>query len=450
MRWLLLKDLQILRRSPLVSALLVIYPAVIAVLIGFALSRGPEKPRVAFLNQVPQNTPFRIGNEDVNVVGARNELCDRIDCVRVHSVAEARRKVKSGDVLGALILPRDLVDKLRSLASLNPQQPTVQVLVNEENPVKARLVNDRISTLLGEANLRISRQVSGVALSYLDLLLRGGRFSLLGQTLDVLGLQKAERILTAVLPALPKNGGERTAVQNVITFSRLARQNLDLAAPLLSSVSEPIKVDKQVVSGKSPPLDTFAISVAATLTLMFVTVLLVAGSLALERDENAFARLTRGLVSRLGLVAEKVALGAVCALAVTVLMLAVMTFFVPVDWGRSPLFVPVIVVAGAGFAAMGAAIGAAAREVRASALLAFMISLPIAFLALVPSGSVSPTLFDVIDFVNDLFPFKASLDAISGALHSAGPSVGAALLHLAVLIAAYGAIARLALRRLAT
>ena len=38
---------------------------------------------------------------------------------------------------------------------------------------------------------------------------------------------------------------------------------------------------------------TFAISVAATVTLMFVTVLLVAGALALEREENAFSRLTR-------------------------------------------------------------------------------------------------------------------------------------------------------------
>ena len=56
-----------------------------------------------------------------------------------------------------------------------------------------------------------------------------------------------------------------------------------------------------MVTGSSPPLDIFAIAVAATLTLAFVTVLLVAGSLALEREENAFARLTRGLVSPLAL-----------------------------------------------------------------------------------------------------------------------------------------------------
>ena len=49
MRWLLVKDLQILRRSPLLVALLVLYPVVVAVLIGLALSRGPERPKVAFV-----------------------------------------------------------------------------------------------------------------------------------------------------------------------------------------------------------------------------------------------------------------------------------------------------------------------------------------------------------------------------------------------------------------
>ena len=62
MRWLLLKDLQILRRSPLLVALLVIYPVVIAVLFGFALSGGPEKPRVAFANLVaPGESTFTAG-----------------------------------------------------------------------------------------------------------------------------------------------------------------------------------------------------------------------------------------------------------------------------------------------------------------------------------------------------------------------------------------------------
>ena len=52
-RWMLAKDLRILRRSPALTLLLIIYPAVVAVLIGLALSRGPALPRVAFLNGIP-------------------------------------------------------------------------------------------------------------------------------------------------------------------------------------------------------------------------------------------------------------------------------------------------------------------------------------------------------------------------------------------------------------
>jgi hypothetical protein len=182
-------------------------------------------------------------------------------------------------------------------------------------------------------------------------------------------------------------------------------------------------------------------------TLMFVTVLLVAGSLALEREENAFSRITRGLVGRGALLAEKVGLGVVVSLVVTLVMLGGLELFVDLQWGRIGLILIAILAGGAAFAAAGAALGASAREVRAASLLAFMVSLPLAFLSLVPSGSVGRTLFDVIEVVTALFPFDPALDAITAGLDESGPSLGTALLHLAALTAAYAALARLALRR---
>jgi ABC-type multidrug transport system permease subunit len=449
MRWLLLKDIQILRRSPLLTGLLIVYPIVIAVLIGFALSRGPDTPRVAFLNEVPTDTPFEIGGEDFDLVGARSELCSRIDCVRVDTEQEARDLVASGDVLGALILPADLIDKLQSLGGLTPEEPTVQVLVNEEDPVKGDLVDDRINSLLSEANLRISQKVSEVSSSYLQILLDGGDFSFLGEGLKILGLRESESILRSVRDELPADSPHLDDLDQVIRFSHLAAQNLGVADDLLGSVSQPIKVDKEIVSGSTPSLDAFAISVAATITLMFVTVLLVAGSLALEREENAFSRLTRGLVSKSALLTEKVLLGVVVALLVTVLMLAGLSIFVSLDWSRFLFWIPAIVAGGAGFAAFGAAIGGAAREVRAASLLAFMISLPMAFLSLVPSGTVGAGLYDVISVITALFPFDPALRALEGALESSGPSIGIAIAHLAALAVGYGVLARLAVRRLA-
>ena len=46
-----------------------------------------------------------------------------------------------------------------------------------------------------------------------------------------------------------------------------------------------------------------------SVSLMFITLLLAAGALALEREENAFPRLVRGLVSRTGLLVEKAGAG---------------------------------------------------------------------------------------------------------------------------------------------
>jgi ABC-2 type transport system permease protein len=180
---------------------------------------------------------------------------------------------------------------------------------------------------------------------------------------------------------------------------------------------------------------------------MFVTILLAAGMLALEREENAFTRLVRGLVTRLGLLVEKIGLAAVCAFAVALTMLVGIGAFVSLDWGRFPLWVVALAAGAVAFGALGVAIGALAREVRAASLLAFLMSLPIAFLALVPSGAVSKGLFDVIRVISAAFPFKAALELTNNALNDTGNSMWVPLAHLAVLTLAFTAIGRLALRR---
>ncbi len=236
-------------------------------------------------------------------------------------------------MLAALILPGNLIDQINSLSSLNPGTPTVEVIVNEEDPVKARLVNDRIDSLLAQANLAIARRIATAGGQYLKLVIDGGHYDILGQSIDILGMRASAQILTALRPALPP-GPLRDSIDQVIRFAVLARDNLNVAGPLLDRLAQPIAVDKQVVNASTPPLDVFAIAVAATFTLAFVTVLLVAGSLALEREENAFPRLTRGLVSRSALLTEKVGLGVVVGLVVTLLLLAGLQLFVPLQWSR--------------------------------------------------------------------------------------------------------------------
>ena len=460
MRWLFVKDLQILRRSPLLLALLVIYPIVIAVLIGFALSRGPDKPRVAFVNLVPaEESELDLAGEEIRLSDYADTLFESIDPVRIdcegktpeECEAEALDKVESGDVLAALIIPADVTQKLQALQGLGATDPpTVRVLYNAEDPVKARYVQDTIKSRAQDANAALTQKITEVAIGYLDLIVDGGSVSLpiLGGDIEVLGLRRSEEIVRDAQAELPADSDARGELDRVIRFGQLAQENLDLSDEILKTIGSPIKIDSEVVKGGTTPLSTFAAAVAIAISLMFVTVLLAAGTLAIEREENAFRRLVRGLVSPTGLLAEKALLAAACSALVGIVMLCGLALFVDLDWGRFPLWMVAVAAGSLAFAAFGLAIGALAREVRAASLLAFMLALPIAFLALVPSGAVSSALYDVIRAISAVFPFKPTLDAMDAALNDEGGMAGP-LVHLLALTVGFGALARLGLRRFA-
>ncbi len=444
MRWLLLKDLRILRRSPLLVALLVIYPIAVALLIGFALSRGPRKPTIAIVDQIPAGQrSFQVAGSTLNAGQYLPDLLRSVDVVRARTRADALRLVRDGKVLGAVVLPPDITQKLAT----GTEQPTIEVLYNGSDPVKQRYVDSVISARMAEANVALSHRFQQATAGYLDLLLNGGTLTVFGRAVDILGLKSAHAIVAGALAALPPRSPLRTSLGQVAAFGRLAIDNLGVSRDVLRSVGQPLAVKQTVVGGRRTPLDTFAAAIAVTVSLMFLTLLLAAGLLALEREEHAFSRLVRGLVSRLGLLVEKISLAALCAFAVTlVMLLALGGFFVELSWGRFPLWLLALGFGAVAFAALGVALGGLAREVRAASLLAFLLSLPIAFLALVPNGAVSAGLYDVVRVVSALFPFRATLQALDAALNGGG-ALPASLAHLAALAAAYTALARLALRR---
>ncbi len=446
MRWLLLKDLQILCRSPAQLVLLVVYPVLLALLVGFALTRGPAESTVALYNAASPDTTLGIEKAKLSGAQIREQLCDRVECVDASSRREALDLVASGTATAAVILPKELASQIRSLATIAPQRPSIEIVVNGSDTLENQVVDDRIESMLAQANLLIAKKLATGAVGYLDLLGEGGHIDLLGQRAEVLGLRNAARILREVRAGMPP-GRDRDKLDDALRFARLAAANLDLAQPMLRAIAQPIQARKVEVGGKAPSLSTFAIAATATLALMFVTVLLVAGSLALEKEENAFTRLVAGLAGRTRILLAKLGLGTVVGFGVILILLAVMTAFLPIQWSRSPLWLLAVAVAALAFAAVGAALGAVTREVRAASLGAIMLCLPLALLSLVPADAVGDLIRTVITAVTALFPFRPALDAIGSGLELSGGGVWLSLLHLLLLTAAYGAVARLALRR---
>ena len=450
MRWLLLKDLQILRRSPLLVAVLVGYSVVVSLVAGAALSSGPSKPTVAFANLVPSDkSEVALGGRRIDASKYSEKLFEKVDPIRVKTREEAIEKVRSGEALGAIVVPADVTQKLQGTLGLSGSgRPTVEVYYNAENPLKRQYVQDTIESTLAEANQAISAEVLREAARYLNVIVAGGKVGLpIVGKVDILGLRRSRAIIEAALASLPEGAPERVGLEQVSRFAGLAAENLDLSKPILASISQPVQVKQKVVSGSSSSFSAFAAEAAVVTSMMFVALLLAAGMLALEREENAFGRLVRGLVSRTGLVAEKVVLAALAAFVLTGVMLGILGALLGLDFGRAPLWLVVLAFGAAAFGAMGVAIGGVTREVRSASLAAFVVSLPVAALALVPSGAVSEGLYDLIRVVSGAFPFRPCLQALDAAISGGGLLVP--LLHLAALTLAFGVIARVSLRRFA-
>jgi ABC-2 type transport system permease protein len=450
LRWLLIKDLEILRRSPLLVGLLVVYPIALALMIGFALSSPPGKPKVAFYSEVASGTGrIRLGNQEINVSKYANQLFQSIEPIKVNSRDEAIAAVRSGRAAAALIVPGDIIAQIQSLITQGVGSPTVEVILNSKDPLERQFVDQAISARVNQLEQAVSKQVLRVAIGDLQQVLNGGTLQILGQNVPLLGLRNSRAVVSGTIASLPPHSPLRPALAQVVRFADLAIAGLGFAGPVLGSIGSPLTVDTTQLAGKTTPTDSYAAAIAAVVSLMFLALLLAAGMLALERSENAYSRLVRGLITPGGLLVEKVVLAAGCAAAVTVVMAALVSLFVHLEWARFPLWLVALALAALAFAAVGVAIGGLAREVSVASLMAVLVGLPIAFVALVPGVSESGPVRSVLDAIAFVFPFKAGLQAVSNAFTGTAPGIGWPLVHLVVLALVFAALARVALRRFA-
>jgi ABC-type transport system involved in cytochrome c biogenesis permease component len=468
MRWMLKKDLLILARSRVLVAVLVLYPVAVALLIGLAISRAPSKPKVAIVNLAPRSATVELGGTRLNVAHYYSQLLDQVQPVPAATRAEAVQAVRSGRALAAIVIPANIASQLSSVIS----QAHVEVIYNGD-ALEQSFVHSTIESSLARANLELSNEIRRVAAQVIGALVRGGNLGVAGAPQNLPGLGEIPHILRGIIARHPHDA-DRAQLERLAEFTEFAAQNLGLSRNVLSTVSQPIQINTTNLQGGRTPLDAYAVVVAVSISLMFICVLLAAGGIALEREEHTLARLVRGspnpspsassssstpttasgrrggaLLTRESLIAQKLLLAAGCAAIVAFAMLAGIGAFVGLEWSRVGQWLAALAFGGFAFAALGVAIGALAREVRAASLLSFLLSLPLAFLALVPAGAVASGLYDAIRAISFVFPYKAALDALDAAVNGgSSPGLGVSLVHLLGLTVLFAVLARLGLRRL--
>ena len=436
---LLRKDVLVLRRSPLLLGILIAYPLAIALLVGLVASYASSKPRVALVDEDNLPASVVVGGKRFHVDRTIRQASQNVKLVRL-SPEDADRQLRTGKVVAVVTVPPGFIASLKGMV----RSPQLELQLSR-GTISSR-VEQQVQALVFSLNRRLQRAYIANNLRYVTLILKGGDGSFLGQPIDVLGIERAERLLDA-MPETPRN----RRLRDFLHDARLALANTGDA---LRSTAHPIELVRAPARGRTWVLSAEVQAYALGLTITFLALVLAAGSLAAERDENVIGRLARGLVGLGQLIWSKVALAAAVALA---LGLAIsLAFGIAIEiggvaggepWRRLPLLVVGLVLAGACLGALGALLGALAREARSASLVALLVVMPIVFLGLIPREVVPPAAW-----ASDVLPFAHSVRFFSAALYDLSPwtSVLREGLWLVALGVVFGGLARIEARRLLT
>jgi ABC-2 type transport system permease protein len=430
------KDLRILRRSPLLLATLVAYPLVVAALVGLVAGFANAKPRVALVDLEGLPATVEIGGERFDVRSTIDRASEEVELVRL-SEDEARRQLSNGEVVATVTVPDGFIADLRGMTR------SPKLLLETTRGGLAPRVTQQVQALVYSLNQQLQAAYIATNLDYIRLILEGGTGTFLGREFELLGLEGTERVLDE-LPRGPR-------LDRIREFVGIAELALDQTDDALRTTANPIELEQAPERGRTWVLSAQVQAYALAVTLTFLTLLLSAGALAAERDENVLGRLTRSLV-RLGeLVAAKVALAAVVGL---VLGLAIaLAFGIAIEagdvtggepWERLPLLAGALALAAASLGALGCLLGALAREARTASLVALLVVLPVVFLGLVPRELVPAA-----GWISDLLPFAHAVRLFASALYDASPwgTIAVEAAWLAALGLVYAVVARLELRR---
>jgi ABC-2 type transport system permease protein len=437
---LLAKDFRLLFRTPSITVLLIFYPALVAILMGLAVGKPPAKPHVILVNEVPKKErKIKVGGKRFDLDKLTNQLFDNVDVTEVKTKSDAIKTVKSGDAVAAIVIPKDIGEKLASATA----QGNIEAYFDTSNAVRKAFVETTIKGVLVDTNRELTKRFRDQTLDYLDIINKGGNFSGGGRSGKISGLKEGTELLPTLLPYIPE--AKRKKVQDLAQTLAIAGIGVSYSNQLLNRIGEPIKLDRNPL-GASSSVPALAIAVAVSVSLMFVALLLGAGMLAFEQEDQMLSRLLRGLISRTSIVAEKTLLAGICAAFVGALMVCGFGIFVDLRFDRAWAWLPAIAMGSLALGVAGVAIGATSRDVRAASLVSFMVGLPLAAAALIPKGTIGPAMFNLIQIISDLFPFKPAFQLITAGL-TPGVDGGGPLIHLIALTLVYGTIATLAIRR---
>jgi hypothetical protein len=260
-RLILRKDLRVLARTPALAAALLVYPLVIAILVGLVAGYASSKPRVALVDE--DNLPARIvvGNRTFDVGRTIDTIASNVTLVHL-SAEDASRQLDEGKVVAVVTVPPGFVATLRAMT----RSPTLDLAITSGGT--SGRVRQQVQALVYSLNRKLQRAYIDANIEYVHLLLHGGSGHFLGKRFEVLGLDGTKR----ELDALPRT--ER--LDRIREFVRTARLALAQTDDALRATAAPIQLREEPSRGRAAALSAEVQGWALALTVTFIALVLAA------------------------------------------------------------------------------------------------------------------------------------------------------------------------------
>lgn len=407
---LLTKDARlVVRNRPLLAALL-IYPFLLALVLGSAFQEPPQTLDLAVVDLDRTGQTVDVGGTPLGVADLLTTARDFAN-VRTPQTEEAGLKLlREGEVDAVLIVPAAFIADL----SLLGQNATLRLVVDESDPVRAGVARSSVEGAVDAFIDAIVQKKIDDVVELLRLTAEGGETAALGIDVRILGLDGALSRLEEVRATHAPDSAEARKLQEVIGFLQFARMFLGDSERFLTTTAIPVQVRAEGLTSEPASLASIALPGALVLGVFWTGSLAAALLSARERETGAHRRLAAAPSSRAAQLASKALVALIVALvpAAIVLVLGVTLLGAIV---ADPLAATLaLALAALAAAALGGLAAALARSTGGAALLAVLALVPMLLLG----GLFYPISYmpAAAQAVARVLPVSLATDALRGAM----------------------------------
>lgn len=415
LRPLLAKDARLLVRNRPLLVALVLYPLLLAAVLGAAFREAPQKLDLVVVDDDPGGTLEIDEGETLTTQDLWEAAGPSANVRRVDTEAEALAILRRGEADAALLVPRGF---LRDLSALGGNA-TLRLVVDESDPVRAGVARNAVEGAIeGFVKSVVQRKVQDV-LVLLNLTVEGGTTRIAFVDVDILGIDRARARLDEVRGTLDPGSEEARKVREVVTFLDFARTVLGESERYLVTTAMPLRVQASGLAAQETPLAAVALPGAIVLGVFWTGALAAALLAARERETGVARRLVASPAPRALQVASKTLVALAAALLPALLLVAVGIVLFGLPLRPAPLALVVLLVASLAAAALGALCAGLGRATSAAALLAVLLLLPMLLLG----GLFYPVAYmpPAAQAVAKVLPVTLATDALRGALLRGSP-----------------------------